>query len=482
MKRQHLLAIAAALASAAPIYNQTTSSFKTTVAANNACSAPLVGYWGQNSAGIVNPDRSKWEGPLIDYCDGTYDIINLSFLNIFPSDTRNPSSFKPPTLNFAYHCEQTFDGYPFLLNCPDIGRDIQQCQQRGIKIVLSIGGATGPYGFVSDAEARNFATTFWNMFLGGSAAGIPRPFGTGIILDGVDLDIEAGSNVGYPAFIGALRDLYQTGSKRYLITAAPQCPFPDAYLSTALSSSWFDVINVQFYNNYCQVSNTANFNFNDWASWARSTSQNKDVKIMVGVPSAPAAAGSGYIDINRLKEVTSQLVSTNNFGGVMLWEVSLAKLNVGASGKSFATEIKEHLNQICGGNPNPIPVPTSSSSSVIRPTPNLPVPQPPPVQTTLVRPPVETTAVPVETTAVPVEPTPIFSVTPVPPEPEPTNPSPAPGDPVDGAACNSATDGAGTCSGTQYAQCIYDQWLLRDCAPGTVCKKVSGGGFICDWP
>jgi chitinase len=106
------------------------------------------------------------------------------------------------------------------------------------------------------------------MFLGGTTAGWPRPFGDAV-LDGIDLDIEGGNTTGYGPFINALRTRFTSTSanpsgRQYLIGAAPQCPFPDAYLGDALSKSWFDYVWVQFYNNYCAAATPANFNFNVW--------------------------------------------------------------------------------------------------------------------------------------------------------------------------------------------------------------------------
>lgn len=46
-------------------------------------------------------------------------------------------------------------------------------------------------------------------------------------MDGIDLDIEGGTYTGYTAFVKELRRLMNTGTKKYTIGAAPQCPFPD---------------------------------------------------------------------------------------------------------------------------------------------------------------------------------------------------------------------------------------------------------------
>jgi chitinase len=119
----------------------------------------------------------------------------------------------------------------------------------GKKILLSLGGAAGSYGFTSDAQAESFADTIWDLF--GNGGSLTRPFGDAIV-DGFDLDIEGGSTIGYAAFITRMRSHYANDtSKTYYISAAPQCPIPDAYLNTALTTAHFDFIFVQFYNNYC---------------------------------------------------------------------------------------------------------------------------------------------------------------------------------------------------------------------------------------
>ena len=51
------------------------------------------------------------------------------------------------------------------------------------------------------------------------------------IMDGIDLDIEGGRPENYPVFIKELRMLMDNDQgKAYLITGAPQCPYPDYHL------------------------------------------------------------------------------------------------------------------------------------------------------------------------------------------------------------------------------------------------------------
>jgi chitinase len=118
-----------------------------------------------------------------------------------------------------------------LLGCPDIGRDIKVCQSLGKKLLLSMGGGASNGVFTSEQQGRDFADTVWKMFMGGSDPNIPRPFGDAKI-DGIDLDIEGGSPVGYGSFSVRLRELYATDeSKYYYLAASPQCPYPGNFVN-----------------------------------------------------------------------------------------------------------------------------------------------------------------------------------------------------------------------------------------------------------
>ena len=59
--------------------------------------------------------------------------------------------------------------------------------------------------------------------------------------------------------------------------------------------------------------------------WARNVSINKDVKVYIGAPGAPGAAGGGYQPISRLSSIAVAMrKSYPSFGGVMLWDASQA--------------------------------------------------------------------------------------------------------------------------------------------------------------
>ncbi|KAI8319937.1 glycoside hydrolase, partial [Martensiomyces pterosporus] len=119
----------------------------------------------------------------------------------------------------------------------------------------------------------------------------------------------------------------QSRGKAYYIAAAPQCPFPDAYVGSTLNSAWFDMVFVQFYNNYCGLNAYPGwFNFGDWDNWAKTQSINKDVRVFIGAPGSPSAASSGYIDGSTLGKIYKDMLAKHtSLGGIMTWDVSQSR-------------------------------------------------------------------------------------------------------------------------------------------------------------
>ncbi len=161
-----------------------------------------------------------------------------------------------------------------------------------------------------------------------SGTTVNRPFGAASV-DGFDMDFEAGTSNMTP-FASALRSRMDASTsstgKRYYLSAAPQCPFPDAAMGEMISAVGFDFVSVQFYNNYCGAgsyvagaSGPGNFNFARWHQWATTESPNKGVKVLLGVPGSATAAGSGYVSGDQLKAVVQYSKTFSSFGGVMIW-------------------------------------------------------------------------------------------------------------------------------------------------------------------
>ncbi|KAJ7730882.1 glycoside hydrolase [Mycena maculata] len=248
-----------------------------------------------------------------------------------------------------------------LANCQFLAAGIEACQAAGKVVTISLGGGAGAGAvFTSDAEAVTFAGTIWDLFLGGSSS--TRPFGAAV-LDGVDLDIEGGSPTGFASFVTEIRSLSAGASKPYYITAAPQCPYPDAYIGSAINAVGFDAVFVQFYNNYCGVSaysDPNDWDFSTWDNWAKTVSPNPNVKVFIGAPAAEAAANSGsYVDAATLGAIAiATRAEYSSFGGIMLWDASQAYAN-----DRYDMQIKNLITTAGGGTTTSTKTSTTSTKT-----------------------------------------------------------------------------------------------------------------------
>ncbi|CAA7258784.1 unnamed protein product [Cyclocybe aegerita] len=310
----------------------------------------LAVYWGQDSAGH--------QQRLGFYCeDDTIDVIPMAFLYTFFGKGGQP------VIDFSNICSRGSNNFAGtdLADCSFMASDIQKCQAKGKLVTLSLGGATAKVGFNSDAQAAGFARVIWDMFLGGN--GTVRPLGDAI-LDGIDLDIENGSSAHYDTFVDALRSLAKGSRRRFYVTAAPQCPFPDAKVGASLNSAFFDAVYVQFYNNYCETSAPSEFNFATWDHWAKTQSPNKDVKVYLGAPASTGSAGNGFVSSQTLVNVARDAQKKySSFGGIMLWDADSAYTN-----NRYHVTVKNAIRSSPNPVPNPNPVPIFKPGTTIAPT------------------------------------------------------------------------------------------------------------------
>ncbi|KAI1075993.1 glycoside hydrolase family 18 protein [Whalleya microplaca] len=286
---------------------------------NPSSSNNLAIYWGQNSAGISNAAAAQKS--LAQYCSNTkINIIPISFL----------SSIDPPKVDLAN------------IGTTNVGNDITACQKAGKTILLSIGGATVTTGLSTAARAVTVADQIWAMF-GPKGNSTTRPFGDAVI-DGFDLDIEHSiANLApFAARLRANMDKATTSSgRKFYLSAAPQCPFPDQNNKIILSGTSavaFDFVMVQFYNNaqcdlrsYTGVTGQG-FNMNTWDQWAR-TSKNPNVKIFLGVPGGKTAVSTSQVASYKTSTQLAPIIAFSkkfaSFGGVMVWDMSQVYANTG---------------------------------------------------------------------------------------------------------------------------------------------------------
>ncbi|EED14413.1 conserved hypothetical protein [Talaromyces stipitatus ATCC 10500] len=300
--------IAGALASTAlafPTVHQRDSQYKLTV------------YWGAEDDSTT----------LSDVCsDDSYQIVNLAFVSYFNGDGGYPT-LSLSTLDGPSQAQQDA-GATSLQDGSSLVDAIQACQSSGKLVLMSLGGGAGDSNVIlsGDDQAKDVADMLWNLFGGGTDENITplRPFGD-VKLDGFDIDNESGDPTGYSALVSRLRSNFaQDTSKKYYLTAAPQCPYPDQSVPLDVCKE-LDYVWVQFYNNGdCDVAKS-DF-INSVKTWSKGIG---NAKLFIGAVASDADGDEGYVDsetmASSLKKV--EKLGLSNFGGAMLWEAQLAVKN-----------------------------------------------------------------------------------------------------------------------------------------------------------
>ncbi|TLD19688.1 hypothetical protein PspLS_09401 [Pyricularia sp. CBS 133598] len=319
---------------------------------NLASQDNVATYWGQ----------APTQQGLAYYCKSDQvDMIPLAFLNYINT----------PNIHFTNvenRCSK-FAGTN-IFNCPEIESDIKTCQSLNKTITLSIGGATYSEGGFATADlASAAADKIWAMFGppgDNKGPSVYRPFGSASI-DGFDLDFETTQTSNLLPFARRLRKLIDDAnsnskdSRKFLLTAAPQCVYPDLPMDSMLSSDVaFDLVMVQFYNNVCGAdaftagsSKQSAFNFATWEDWAKAN--NRKTKVFVGVPGASTAAGTGYVNATDLKGIVEYSKKYSTFAGIMIWDIAQVWSNTG-----FLDAVSKSLDR--GAKKDP-PTNTAGSAS-----------------------------------------------------------------------------------------------------------------------
>ncbi|KAL8808195.1 MAG: hypothetical protein Q9182_000259 [Xanthomendoza sp. 2 TL-2023] len=286
----------------------------------------LAVYYGQSPA--------TSQTTLAQMCqDDNVDIVILAFLTTFFGAGGYPA------VNLGAACggpsqKMQAAGASGLLSCPNMENDIKTCQGLGKKILLSLGGAQATTAFSSDSQASDFATKLWNLFGGGNGENAEmRPFGSAVV-DGFDIDNEDHSTAHYTTFISALRTTMSASSlKPFYLSAAPQCPRPDASIPLESMQS-MDFIFIQFYNNgACNLGQPGFAASLD--AWSRDLSGGgsgggKGPKLYIGAPGCEKCAGSGYLGAGEMARAIqgAKGLGLGNLGGVMLWDGPEGKANL----------------------------------------------------------------------------------------------------------------------------------------------------------
>lgn len=167
-----------------------------------------------------------------------------------------------------------------------------------------------------------------------------RPFGSGVTLDGVDLDNESSDGSNYDTFLSTLRDSMNGDSSRtYYISADPMAGQVGNGDSTGIPASVFkyiDFLNVQFYNDETNEIGGSGFddNIKAWDDLCSSTSPSP--KLVVGMPGGDGAADY-YKTADEIPDIVSSIqgMGLANLGGFTVWDAGRAAQNEG-----FAAALK----------------------------------------------------------------------------------------------------------------------------------------------
>lgn len=341
-------------------------------------SSQNVVYWGQNGGGTIeNNDLSA-------YCTSTsgIDVIVLAFLYEFGNGNNIPSG----TIGQSCYISTSGEGQ----DCDAVATSIATCQSAGVKVILSLGGASGSYSLQSQSEAETIGQYVWESYGNSGNTTVQRPFGDTFV-NGFDFDIEVNEgNQYYQYMISTLRSNFASDpSNTYYITGAPQCPIPEPNMGEIIGNATFDYLWVQFYNNNnythpCSLGFDGNApnNYDQWVSFIADT-PSADAKIFFGVPAAPLAANGApsgetyYITPAQLATVVSEYQSNSHFGGIMMWSAGFSDSNVN-NGCTYAQEAHNILltGSPCSGSGSTSPTstatttskPTSTSTSTTSPT------------------------------------------------------------------------------------------------------------------
>ncbi|KAK7391143.1 hypothetical protein VNO78_19548 [Psophocarpus tetragonolobus] len=272
--------------------------FLTLSLANNG---KIAVYWGQDAE----------DGSLKSTCEsGNYNIVFISFLNTFGC-RRNP------TLNLDAHCGPNMDK-----PCTILSSETEVCQNKGVKVLLALGGQTPTYSLCSASDAKVVATYLYDNFLSAQNG----PLGN-VSLDGIHFDIQSGSNLYWDNLFHELDSIRYRASgsaSSFILSAAPSCFLPDPFLDATIKTGNLDHIFIRFYNSpVCQYSADGVLSLiNSWNAWTANVLGG--ISLFMELPASPdAASNGGYIEpSNFTTQVLPYINTTSSYAGVALWDRS----------------------------------------------------------------------------------------------------------------------------------------------------------------
>lgn len=264
-------------------------------------SPALVGYW-QN--------WNTTEAPYIQLnnIDTSYNVVIISFAL--------PTSYTDMTMTFV----------PEQVTQAAFISQIQQLQNQGKKVLISIGGATGVINLADNVQKQNFINSMNTMIntFGFDGIDIDIEHGDGILAAGTIASPTAPGTINLILAIESIMNTYQqTHGHKMFLTMAPETAYVQGGMSAYGSiwggylplihalSSLIDIVSVQLYNSGTIYGIDGNIYTQGTADFivalTEATIQGFSTtgglfaglpasKVAVGLPACSSAAGGGYTD------------------------------------------------------------------------------------------------------------------------------------------------------------------------------------------
>jgi chitinase len=323
----------------------------------------FVGYWHnfENGSGFIKlRDVSR-----------DFDVINLSFAESSPG-SRSLIQFVPDTRTSQ----------------AEIQSDVAQLKREGKKVLLSIGGANTVVELNNETDKQNFINSVANIITLYGLNGVDIDFeGSSLSLNAGDLDFRAPTTPKVINLISALRTLKSRFGSDFILSMAPETFYVQvgfqayggaagAYLPVIHGvRDILTFIHVQHYNTgtvlgldgVAYASATADFQvaMAEMLMTGFPVAGNPDRffpalrpdQVMIGLPSSPQAAGSGYTPPAEVAKAINYLVrgqsyggryvlrnpgGYNNFRGVMTFSINWDRFN----GFVFSRGVRPALNSL----------------------------------------------------------------------------------------------------------------------------------------
>lgn len=279
----------------------------------------MVGYWHnfKNGAGViklrdVSPD---------------WDVINVSFGETFGDKA-------VVELHPVYDEEEFID-------------DIAYLQSKGKKVVLSLGGAEGTIKIPTDADQVKFIKSVTGLIdkYGFDGIDIDLEGGSGMILQSGDTDFKNPKTPQIVNFIKSIKELDKIYGRDFIISMAPELSYVQGGI-IGYANNWgaylplihgvreeLDYLQVQHYNSggnrgldgvsYPEGSADFHVSMIDMLLQGFPIADNpnnmfpplRQDQVVIGIPSSPPAAGSGYTKPQDMKNALNYLIKGESFGG-----------------------------------------------------------------------------------------------------------------------------------------------------------------------